>query len=159
MLTKRSVNLFYSYAQKDSSLRDELEKHLGVLKRQGHIKGWHDRNINAGQEWTQEIDVHLNTAHIILLLISSDFIHSDYCYSTEMKQALERHHTGKVRVIPVLLRPVDWEEAPFSGLQILPDNGKPITSWANRDEAFLDVAKGIRKAVKDVLKEQYLAEA
>src|SRR5690242_9935490 len=101
--------VFYSYAHKDEALREELETHLSMLRRQGHISGWYDRNIDAGIEWAQEIDEHLNTAQIILLLISADFLASDYCYSVEMQCALQRHEAREARVIPIILRPVSWE--------------------------------------------------
>jgi TIR domain-containing protein len=149
-----AIKVFYCYAHEDQALRDELEKHLGILRRQGQIMGWHDQDISAGKEWEHEIDTHLNLANIILLLVSPDFIHSEYCYSVEMMQALERHDAGEARVIPIILRPVDWDDAPFSKLQILPANRRPITSWPNPDEAFLDVARGIRKAVKEYLSQK-----
>src|SRR6266446_4956615 len=99
------VEVFYSYAHEDEPFRKELETHLGTLRRQGLITQWHDRNIGAGTDWAQEINAHLNTAHIILLLISSDFIASEYCYSIEMTRAIERHKAGTARVIPIILRP------------------------------------------------------
>lgn len=153
--TARSTNPlepFYSYAHEDEALRDELEKHLSNLKRQGYISTWHDRNISAGREWASVINEHLHTAHLILLLISPDFMASDYCYSIEMERALERHLAGEARVIPIILRPVDWEDAPFSGLQVLPEDGRPVSSskWHSLDEALLNVVKGIRKALKDL---------
>jgi len=132
-----AIKVFYSYAHEDKMLRDELEKHLGTLKRQGQITSWHDRDISAGMEWEREIDVHLNVASIVLLLVSPDFISSEYCYSIEMTRALERHNAREAWIIPIILRPVDWDDAPFSKLQVLPANRKPITSWPNRDEAFL----------------------
>lgn len=149
---KRTIEVFYSYAHKDEKLRKKLEMQLSLLKQQGHITNWHDRKIDAGQEWANKINEHLNTADIILLLVSPDFLASDYCYSTEMKRALERHENGEARVIPIILRPVDWENAPFSGLQALPQDGKPVTnrSWGSQDEALLDVAKGIRKVVEEI---------
>ena len=97
------LHVFYSYAHKDAKLRDELGKHLVPLKRQGFIVDWYDRNISAGKEWEQEIDDYLNTAHIILLLISPDFLASEYCYSIEMISAMERHYAGEARVIPIIL--------------------------------------------------------
>jgi len=118
-----------------------------LLKRQGFISGWHDRRITAGDEWKAEIDEHLETAKVILLLISANFIASDYCYDVEMKRSLERHEEGTARVIPIILSPCDWNGAPFGKLQALPKDAKPITIWSNQDEAFADVAKGIRKAV------------
>ena len=111
-----SIEVFYSYSHEDEELRQQLENHLSILRRQGVITDWHYRQIGAGREWEGEIDAHLNTAHVILLLISSDFIASDYCYDVEMQRAMERHEAGEARVIPVILRPVDWEAAPFSHL-------------------------------------------
>src|SRR5690348_830049 len=107
------VEVFYSYAHEDAPLRNELEKHLSILQRQKLISCWHDRQIGAGTDWAQAINTHLETASLILLLISSDFLSSDYCYSIEMKRALQRHHANQTRVIPILLRPVDWRGAPF----------------------------------------------
>ena len=144
------MEVFYSYSHADEKLQEELEKHLTLLKRQGYITTWHDRDISAGREWEQEISGHLNTAWIILLLISPDFISSDYCYSKEMTRALERHESGKACVIPIILRPVDWREAPFGKLQALPKRAKPVTSWSDQDEAFLNVVEGIREAIKSL---------
>ena len=145
-----AVEVFFSFAHEDERLRKTLDKHLGTLKRQDLIKVWYDCNINAGTEWAQEINSHLKTADIILLLISPDFIASDYCYSIEMKRALERHEAEEARVIPIILRPVDLQKTPFSKLKALPLNAKPITTWQNRDKAFLDVADGIRNAINDL---------
>lgn len=144
------VEVFYSYAQKDDALRNELEKHLGTLKRLKLIKDWHNQNIQAGTDWKRVVNAHLHAATIILLLISSDFMASDYCYSIEMQQALERHKQGKAQVIPIILRPVDLEDTPIASLHALPSNGKPITTWSNRDAAFTDVAKGIREVIQEL---------
>jgi TIR domain len=144
------IEIFYSYAHADEKLRDELNKHLYNLKRQGFIVDWYDRDISAGTEWKHQIDSHLNTAQIILLLISPDFLASEYCYSIEMTRALERHEAGDARVIPIMLKSVDWHGAPFKKLQMLPKNAKAVTSWRNRSDAFVDIAKGIREAVKEL---------
>lgn len=144
------IRIFFCYAREDEALRNELEKQLRILKRQGQVSSWHDREISAGKEWEREIDTHLNTAQVILLLVSSDFMDSDYCYGVEMKRALERHDAGEVRVIPIILRHVYWENSPFSKLQVLPTDGKPVKSWLDRDEAFLDIARGIQKVVKEL---------
>jgi hypothetical protein len=141
------LSLFYSYSSRDGALRDELETHLTLLRRQGFISGWHDRRVEAGTEWERQIDQHLNAADIILLLVSADFLASDYCYDLEMTRALERHGAGAARVIPVILRPCDWQSAPFGKLQAQPKGGKPVTSWRKKDEAFTDIARGIREAV------------
>lgn len=114
------VTVFYSYAHEDELLREQLEKCLSMLRRQGLISEWHDRQIAAGTEWAKEIDAYLETASVILLLVRSDFIASHYCYDIEMQRALERHARGEARVIPVILRPCEWREAPFAHLQVLP---------------------------------------
>src|SRR3982750_501461 len=103
------VKLFFSYSHKDEALRNELETHLSPLQRQGVIESWHDRRITAGKEFDSEISRNLEDSQIILLLISSDFIASNYCYEEEMKLALELHKSGRARVIPVILRPCDWQ--------------------------------------------------
>lgn len=147
---ERSIQVFYTYAQQDETLRDEVEKQLSILKWQGIITEWYDQKIFAGGERELEINAYLNTAHIILLLVSADFLASPYCYSL-MRRAMERHESKEACVIPVLLRPVDWENAPFSKLQVLPTNSIPITSWHNRDEALVDVTKGIRKVAEELI--------
>lgn len=149
----KAIEVFYSYAQPDEPYRNELEKHLSILKRQGFIATWHYRKITAGTEWEREIDKHLNKAQLILLLVSPDFIASDYCYDVEVKRALERHELGEARVIPIILRPIEWQYTPFSKLQALPSNNKPVISWSGRvgrDNAFQDIAKGIRAVVKEL---------
>lgn len=145
-----TVEVFYSYAHGDEAMRDKLTKHLSLLQRQGFIKGWHDREITAGTEWKGEIDEHLNSARVVLLLVSADFLASDYCWDVEMKRAMERHELKEARVIPVILRDVDWHASPFGKLQALPRNGKPVTSWPNEDEAFADIARGIRRALEEL---------
>ncbi len=144
------VTVFYSYAHEDKSLRNELDKHLSGLRRSGIIAEWYDRQIIAGANREDAINTHLNTASVILLLISPDFLASDYCFGMEMQRALERHRAGEARVIPVILRPVDWRRTPFADLQCLPHDTKPVTIWRNIDEAFLDVADGIRKTIESI---------
>jgi len=143
------AELFYSYSHRDEDLRDELEKHLTLLQRRGLIRNWHDRRISPGSDWKGIIDRNLTSADIILLLVSADFLASDYCYDIEMKLALERHELTEATVIPIILRPVDWTDAPFAGLQALPNDGKAITLWPNRDQAFAEVAKGIRQVITE----------
>ena len=144
------IEVFYAYAEMDENLRQELDKHLSLLRQQGLITTWHKRLITAGTDWTQVIAMHLNTASVILLLISADFFASDYCSGVEMRRAMERHEANEARVIPILLRPVDWYDAPFSKLAVLPSDREPITAWHNRDRAFADVAAGIRAALEEV---------
>jgi tetratricopeptide (TPR) repeat protein len=144
------VEVFFSYSHKDEKLLGKLRDHLSNLKRLGVIADWYDRKIGAGKEWENAIDEHLDSASVILLLISSNFMASDYCNDIEVRRAMERHEAGEARVIPVLLRPCDWDGAPFSKLNALPTGARAVTDWADRDKAFTDVAKGIRAAVEEL---------
>jgi formylglycine-generating enzyme required for sulfatase activity len=148
-MSQPAIEIFFSYARKDELLRDELAKHLKPLRQEGIIRDWHDREIPPGAEWQNEIDRHLESAQIILLLISADFLASEYCYSFELKRALERHASNEACVIPVILRSCDWQNTRFGKLQVLPTDGKPIQSksWFDPDEAFTDVVKGLRRSI------------
>jgi hypothetical protein len=152
--SQQAVEVFFPYAHRDEDLRDELAKHLRLLERQRIITGWHDRRIPAGGEWAGEIDTHLQTARIILLLVSADFLASDYCYDIEMQHAMVRHEASEACVIPIILRPVDWHSTPFGKLQALPKDGRPVTIWPNRDEAFLDIARSIRLVAEAVVSDR-----
>ncbi len=149
-MNKRTFEIFYSYSHKDQRLRDQLETQLSLLKREGLIMSWDDHKITAGNEWAGMIDEHLNTAQIFLLLISADFIASNYCYDIEMTRALERHKAGEARVIPIILRPCDWKKAPFGKLKALPTDSKPVTKWTDRDSAFFDIVTGIRRVIEEL---------
>ncbi|KQP15050.1 toll/interleukin-1 receptor domain-containing protein [Pseudorhodoferax sp. Leaf267] len=144
----RPVTLFYSYAHEDEVLRKELEKHLKLLERKGLIRPWHDRQIRPGQEWAQAIDESLESAELVLLLVSADFMNSDYIFGVELKRALERHAQQSCVAVPIVVRAVDLEGAPFMHLQGLPTDLKPVASWASQDEAWTNVAKGLRVTVE-----------
>ncbi len=145
-------SVFISYAHQDRTLYKELETHLSNLRRQNVIASWYDGDISPGTDWKAQIIEHLNTDQIILLLISADFIASDFCYSIEMTQAIARHDASQARVLPIILRPTDWQGAPFAKLKLLPTDGKAITSWPTHDDAFVDIVQGIRKAIDDLEK-------
>ncbi|RVK38551.1 toll/interleukin-1 receptor domain-containing protein [Sinorhizobium meliloti] len=144
------ASVFFSYSHVDEALRDQLEKQLSILKRQGVVETWHDRRIGAGEEIDSAISRNLTTADIILLLVSPDFINSDYCYDREMTVAMERHEAGSAVVIPVILRACDWHGAPFGKLNASPPDGRPITQATDRDQAFLEVAKAVRAAAERI---------
>jgi tetratricopeptide (TPR) repeat protein len=145
-----SAIVFISYAPKDQRYLTQLEVCLKSLERQGLLRTWSHQQIGAGTLREQAIDTQLNEASIILLLVSPDFIASDYCYSVEMERAMKRHEANEVRVIPILLRPIDLTGTPIEQLQFLPLNGKPITRWQNRDQAWHEVVKGIRTTIEDL---------
>jgi tetratricopeptide (TPR) repeat protein len=149
--TVTPIEIFCSYAHEDEAWLRKLETHLSLLKRQGLISLWHDRLIVAGMNWAKNIDTHLETASVILLLVSANFLASDYCVGIEMKRALERQEAGEARVIPILVSPVDWTGAPFAHLQPLPTDAEPLASWRNKDAALADVAAGIRRVIVEDL--------
>jgi TIR domain len=138
--------VLFSYSPKDEALREELEEHLASLRAKGDLETWHARKILAGDETRAERE--LEAADIVLLLVSASFLASEYCREEEVRRALERHARGKVRVVPVVLRPCLWQEEAFGRLASLPANGQPITSWSSRDEAWLDVARGVRDLIR-----------
>jgi predicted chitinase len=142
--------LFISYSRKDDHLRKQLMDCLTNLKFSGVIDIWYDREISAGLDWANEIDSHLEEADIILCLVSSGFLASPYCTGIELKRALELHKSGQARLIPVVLKPVDWEGTALQRLQALPTDGKPISKWSNTDEALVSVSQGIRKVAKEL---------
>lgn len=146
MTQRCPLRLFISYAHEDDPFRQKLETHLSSLKRQGVVEIWSDRTIEPGQEWEQSISQQLEIADVILLLISPDFLASDYIYENELIRALERHEAGEARVIPVFLRRCDWRDEIFGKLQGVPDNAKPISQWEDCDEAFQAVVSAIRQA-------------
>jgi uncharacterized protein YjbI with pentapeptide repeats len=148
------VKIFICYAHEDEPLLNKLKSHLAPLQGQGLIDVWHDRDISAGTEWQKEISKHLNEADIILLLVSPDFMNSDYCYSLEMQQALKRHKLKDAIVIPIILRPCHWEIAPFARLLFLPMDGKAVSSWRDRNEAFKIIALIIRQAANELTRKK-----
>ena len=139
------LRLLFSYSHKDEALRNELETHLALLRREGVIASWHDRRIAAGDEFDRAIGAELEAADIVLLLVSASFLASDYCFEKEMKRVLEKHAARTVVVIPVILHPCDWQSAPFGHLRATPTDGKPISMFANQHEAFAIVARDVRE--------------
>src|SRR2546430_2560534 len=148
--TPSPVTIFSSYIRKDEAFYHELDKHLRLLQHQEIISTCNYRQILAGTDWATTFNEHINTASIILLLISPDFLASDYCSSIEMQRALARHIAGDARLIPILLHPVDLSRTPFTHLSCLPHNAHPVTNWTDYDEAFFDIATGIRAAIKEL---------
>jgi hypothetical protein len=142
-------NLFYSYSHTDAQLRDELATFLAPLRHQGRIVEWYDRKIEPGLRWENAINDKLLSADLILLLVSANFLASDYCFGVEMETAMQRMQNRDARVVPILLKPCLWKESRFSELQLLPRDAKPVTSWSSHEDAFADVANEISAITKD----------
>ena len=152
------VRLMCSYSHKDEQLWEELKEHLSPLQRQGLLKVWYDRAIEPGSEWEDQIFKELAEAEIIILLVSASFTASDFCFRNELTAAIERHKAGQCRVIPVIARDVDWKKLSFGRLQALPKDGKPVTSYTRQDEAWLQVAQGIRLIIEKFDRDRKLPE-
>jgi len=141
----------YSHSQPDADLREKLGTYLAPLRHQNKIEEWYDRKIEPGTNWNSEINARLDSAHLILLLLSANFFDSDYCLGIEVEKALTRLKRGEVKVVPILLRPCLWQRSPFSELQVIPRDAKAIRSWTSEDEALADVANEIAGIVSESL--------
>lgn len=151
MEEQRRIKVFLSYSHEDEEYKNELDKHLSVQKRSGRIETWNDRELVAGENIHQDIDDRLVEADIIILLLSADFFASDYCYSTEMGKALQLHEEKKNVIIPVIVRPCDWLDSPLKDIVALPTDGKAISSWENKDDAYVSVVNGIKTVIKSFI--------
>ncbi len=116
-----------------------------MLRREGLVDDWYDRQILAGENIDREVVTNLRASQIFLALVSPDFLASDYCYEKEMAEAFKRHEAGSMRVIPVILEPCDWKTSPLGKLRALPKDGKPISLWTNENSGYLDVATELRR--------------
>lgn len=149
-----TTKVFFSYAHEDEDFRDRLATHLRLLERNGKIECWHDRKITPGATWKDEIDAHLLKADVILALVSSDYLNSDYCFEKELQTALEQHKYHRSILIPVILRSCLWSESPLGELEALPIDAKPVASWEDSDEAWKNVTEGILQAAEKILKQK-----
>jgi hypothetical protein len=142
--------VFYSYSHADIRMLKRLRTHMAMLRREGLITEWSDREIEAGSQWRSEIERELEAADVILLLVSAGFLSSDFCYEEEMMRAVERARQGEVLLIGVMLKPVDgWERTPFAEFQLVPRDARPISKWSNADEAYSDAVERIRAALAE----------
>jgi len=144
------IEIFFSYAHEDQTLMNEVRRQLVLFDRQKVIRKWHDRLSSAEDGWRGQIDRRLRDARIILLFVSPDFFESDYCFDTEMQEAMRRHTAGQARIIPVILRCCLWQTAPFAQFQAVPKDGDPLRTWSNRDEGSLDAATRIMDVVQEL---------
>jgi len=149
----RPLNIFISYSHADEALYNELHKHLSVLRRQKLFNSWHDRKLLPGDDWRTQIDRQLTEADVVLLLISADFLNSDFCYEQEMARAMARHAQGSARVVPIIIRPCSWQHSPFAQLQALPKDGLPVTLHTSQDAAWTEVERALRALADAMLNE------
>jgi hypothetical protein len=142
------LKIFISYSHKDEDWRNLLAAHLAPLERAGLVQVWHDRKLLGGDRFDDVIAGELNEADLVLLLVSADFINSEYCYGKELEQALLRERQGTARVLPVILRACRWTALPFGKLNATPKDGRPVAEWSDRDAAMDEVAHAIERIAK-----------
>ena len=142
------AKVFLSYAHADEAFKNELVKHLAPLRRRGAISVWHDRRLVPGAPLDATISAELEAADLVLMLISVDFVDSDYCWDKEMTRALERHEAGEARAISILCRPCRFKDLPFARFVMTPTDAKPISTWTDRDAAWVDVVAAIERAIE-----------
>ncbi|HZO74763.1 MAG TPA: toll/interleukin-1 receptor domain-containing protein [Ktedonobacteraceae bacterium] len=147
------INIFISYVKDDEKYKKEILEHLEAMrnqyrKRNYKIMIWHSGDVIPGQDWKKKIEDHLAQAHIILLLVSIKFINSQLCRAIQIQPALKRHEDGEAWVIPVILSPCDWTDEVFGHLEPLPSGERTIVEWRLRAKAYVDVIKGIRRAIE-----------
>lgn len=147
-MDSNKLKVFLSYSHKDEDMKNQLDTFLINLKRSGSIQIWQDRQLLAGTEWNDAIKKELAAADIILLLISADFNASNYIWENELDTAMQRHEKGEARVIPVILRNCEWQDMPYAKLQALPVNGRPVSEFADKDKAYTEIAREIRRVVE-----------
>ena len=143
-----ALKVFISYAHEDEAIKNQLDKFLITLKRSNKIEVWQDRQIMAGEQWDDLIKKELTSADIIILLVSIDFIASDYIWRNELEIAMQRHEAGSARVIPIIARACDWSTMPFRKLQALPTGGIPIENANNLDQVYTEISKQIKAVVE-----------
>jgi hypothetical protein len=148
MTQPQPIRIFFSYAHEDDHWRDRLRKQLNPWELEGKIEGWSDRLIPPGGNWSQEIATKLQSADIVVLLVSGDFLGSSFCMKEELPRIEQRYQEEAITVIPVLLRPCPWVESRYNIWQGYPKDLVPVTSWQNQDAALYDVAQGILAAVE-----------
>ncbi|WP_437998475.1 toll/interleukin-1 receptor domain-containing protein [Sorangium sp. So ce185] len=142
------IDVFISHAAANEKQKDVLRKHLSALKREGKVRTWHTGRVGVGSDREAELAARLDAAHLIVLLVSVDYLAADAQWR-EMERALGRHNAGRARVIPILLDACDWEGTPFSALAPLPPNRVPVMSWKRESEAWTSVTLAIRAAIAD----------
>lgn len=148
-----SIDVFISHSPADGAALLALEAHLAALKRSGLIRTWNARQIGPGEEERAVTDRYIKSSGLILLLISPDFLHSEYHYDVELKHAIDRHHARTARVVPIIVQYVDWRGTLIDGLSVLPEQGRPVNSaeWGSTDKAWTNVARHLRTLVEEML--------
>jgi hypothetical protein len=148
---EKRLSAFISYAHKDEAARHLLESHLFPLRLEGLLDEWHDRLIQPGTDWENVIDKNLDRSDLVLLLVSPDFLSSQYCLGVETTRAIQLHQMGTARIVPIILRACQWEHTEFRKFQALPSGAVPVSEWSDVDVAYKDIADGIRRACSDLL--------
>jgi hypothetical protein len=147
---KKPAKAFISYSHIDGAALSRFATHLAMLRREGMLADWVDQKILAGGEIDKEVSRQLDACDLFLPLVSPDFLNSNYCYDTEMKRAIERHESGAIRIVPIIIEPCDWKASPLKRFKALPRDGKPVAEWTNKNNAYLDVVTELRRLIEEM---------
>jgi hypothetical protein len=147
-MSNNKVKVFTSYARKDADIKEEFDVHMAMVKRDPIVDIWSDEDIEIGSEWDDSIKSKLLDADVILLLVSPRFLASRYIFDVEITEAMKKHENKEAFVVPIILKPCDWQQTDFAKLQALPRNATPVVQWPNGlDDAFVNVVKGIKQVI------------
>ena len=147
----KPINIFISYSKEDESYLKPLKTRLDNIKRSFSLNYWSDHHLQAGGKVHQDILRALETADIVLLIVSPDFIATDYCFDIEVQKALQLYEQGKNTVIPIIIREtLDWVNYNIGQLTALPTKGKPLEDWQSADKFWTNVQQGIRERVAEL---------
>ncbi len=144
------LKLFISYSHKDEEYVEEFRKWLALLKQNGIIEEWYDRKIVPGKNWEKEIENNLSDADIVCLFLSQNFLASEYCQK-EKEEAYNLKKRKNIAVIPIILSPSGWKDDDMLSKSLaLPTDGKPISTFPNKDIAWSDVYERLKKVIEDL---------
>jgi hypothetical protein len=141
------MKAFISYAHHDRAMLERLHTHLAMLRREGALSAWYDREILPGGLIDRDIALQLGDSDLFLALVSPDFLNSQYCYQAELQAAIKRHETGEIVIVPIILEPCEWDASPLAAFKAVPRDGLPISEWPNPNAALLDVVKELRRLI------------
>jgi hypothetical protein len=136
---------FISYSHIDERVLERLHVHMAVLKRDGKISSWYDKEILAGGNLDANISSTLNDSDIFLAIVSPDYLNSQYCYEKEFQEALKMQERSEIIIVPIIAEPCDWKSSPFGKMKAIPKDGKPISEWTNENNAYLNIIDELRR--------------
>ncbi|MFA6137665.1 MAG: toll/interleukin-1 receptor domain-containing protein [Sulfurimonas sp.] len=148
---KEKVKIFFSYAHKDREYLEELKEYIKIFERNGLVERWDDNELVVGEKWDNTIKDKIYSADIIIFLLSSTSLASDYIYNNELKIAFELNEMDEAYVVPIIIKDCLWDMTEFKEFQVLPLDGIAVNSWSKKEEAWTRVSRGLKKAIDNII--------